>query len=62
VTKLQEEAVEAAALRLKNKKWFRGVCLDNLPDDEEIERDFNAAVDKIIMETQMWECGYGLQP
>lgn len=55
LTDLQQKAVEAAKEILKDKPWFRGVCLDNLPTDKEIEQNFDGAVASIVFETEYWD-------
>lgn len=56
MTALQQQVVKAARKKLEKKSWFRGVCLDNLPDDEYIRRHgFDNAVTDVVVETQLWD-------
>lgn len=55
LTELQEKVTTAAKERLKNYKWFRGVCIDELPSDKQISEDFDGAVTDVTMSTAMWD-------
>jgi len=56
MTPLQQEVVNRARERLKDKTWFRGLCLDGLWEDEDIQRDgVEAAATALAMETAMWD-------
>lgn len=55
-TQKQQAVIEAAAAKLKKNSWFRGVCLDNLPSDEEIDREgFEEAVEALVLDTAFWD-------
>ena len=56
LTDLQQEVVEKAKAQLKDEPWFRGLCLDELPWDKEIERDgVDACADQLVIDTAMWD-------
>jgi hypothetical protein len=51
----KQEAVLARAEEiLKDKPWFRGICLDNFPDERDIENIEDAAF-SVALETAMWD-------
>lgn len=54
-TKLQKSVVKSAANRMKHKSWFRGVCLDKLPEDEAIKKNYKEAVNTLIYDTEYWD-------
>lgn len=51
----QQEAVNLAKEKLKDKPWFEGVCIDNLPTEEECKENLEDAVNSIVFETCMWD-------
>jgi hypothetical protein len=55
MTESQNKVFEEAKKRLKKKKWFRGICVDNLPSDKDCRDDFEGAVSELIFETAMWD-------
>lgn len=56
MTELQSKVVDEAERQMKDKPWFRGVCLDKLKTDHEIERDgFDSAVDALTLDTWYWD-------
>lgn len=55
LTPKQRKVFEAAKARLEKESWFRGVCCDRFPSDQEIDKDFNEAVTHVIMETEWWD-------
>lgn len=58
MTDLQQQVVDRAKRALENEKWFRGVCIDNLPKDSEIERDgVEESAQQLISDTYLWD-GY----
>ena len=54
LTPLQQVVFQARQI-LEKEPWFRGVCLDDLPTNAEIEADFDACVDRIVFATEMWD-------
>lgn len=55
LTKRQIRVFSHAKRWLKKKSWYRGVCMDNFPTDEEIKNDFRTSVFRVIVETQSWD-------
>lgn len=56
MTELQEQVKERARLLLQDEPWFRGVCLDNFPTDEDIRRDgVDEHAQQVALETAMWD-------
>ena len=55
LTPHQARLIEEVRRRLKRESWFRGVCLDHLPSDDEIACDFEGCVEGLIVETEMWD-------
>lgn len=55
MTELQQKVIDTVIQRLKHEPWFRGVCLDALPSDQEIEKDFEEAVEQLILDTAYWD-------
>jgi hypothetical protein len=55
LSELQQRAVTAARARLQGKPWFSGVCLDNMPSDNEIREDFEGAVTQLAIDTAYWD-------
>lgn len=55
LTELQHKVFDAARASIKDKPWFRGVCLDRFPSDGQITADFQGAVDSVTMKTAMWD-------
>ena len=54
-TEKQGKVIEAVKAWGADKKWFRGVCTDNMPGDPEIDEDFDGAVLQVCMETAYWD-------
>ena len=56
LTPLQEQ-VKARALELvKNEPWFKGLCMDNFPEDHEITRDgIEEHAQQIVCDTAFWD-------
>jgi hypothetical protein len=52
---LQQKVFDAVIAWGQSKSWFRGVCMDNFPDDVEIQADFDEAVSAVCFETAMWD-------
>ena len=56
LTRLQRDVRNKASRRLKSKKWYNGVCLDNFPTDSDIKRDgVSDCVDRVCLETELWD-------
>ena len=54
-TKRQKAVIAKARRYLKAKPWYSGVCVDNLPSEQDCKKDPRAAVLSIIMETEYWD-------
>lgn len=54
-TEKQKKVIEAVKAWGADKKWFRGVCTDNMPEDLAIDEDFDEAVTQVCMETAYWD-------
>ena len=53
---MQQKVVESAKSQLSGEPWFRGVCIDSLPRDREIERDgIEEHASQLVIETAMWD-------
>lgn len=55
LSELQQRVFDAADGKFSSKPWYKGVCLDNFPSDEEIQEDFEGAVTSVYFETAMWD-------
>lgn len=55
LTPLQQKVFDAVKEWGSTKPWFRGVCMDNFPEDDEIESNFDDAVTGVCFETAMWD-------
>jgi hypothetical protein len=55
LTELQQKVSDAAKEQLKEYKWFRGVCVNDFPSDQQISEDFEGAVTEVAMTTAMWD-------
>lgn len=56
LTSLQQQVFDLAKSRLKDKPWFRGICGDSIPSDEEIQRNgVECSVVTVEFETAMWD-------
>lgn len=52
----QQEVVKRAKEILKDEPWFKGICLDHLPDDWDIERDgVEAVAQQLVLDTSYWD-------
>lgn len=47
----QQQVVDEAKKRLSTNSWYSGVCLDQLPSEEECANDFEGAVTMLEMDT-----------
>lgn len=56
MTTLQQQVINRAKAQLEHEPWFRGVCVDSLPRDFEIERDgVEEHASQLVIETAMWD-------
>ncbi len=55
----QKTMVQSARQELQTHPWFKGVCFDDLPTDDEIEKDFSSCVERVVMTTEWWDGGKG---
>lgn len=56
MTTLQKKVVETAKEKLRNEPWFRGVCLDSLPNDHGIQRDgVDEVAGQLVCDTLLWD-------
>lgn len=51
----QKLVFDAVEERLKPKAWFRGVCLNNFPSEDECVDDFQGSVSLVEFETAMYD-------
>lgn len=51
----QQKVFDSARQKLKDKKWFRGICLDNFPDEQDCKDNFDDCVAQVCFETEMWD-------
>lgn len=57
-TQKQRQAIKLARDRLKNKLWYRGVCVDKLPQtDQEIDAlgGIEEVADMLVADTEHWD-------
>lgn len=55
LTEKQQQVFDTVKKRIEYEYWFKGVCVDNFPADEEIDKDFSSAVNNVQMETELWD-------
>jgi hypothetical protein len=56
LTEKQQRLIKRVKDELKDEPWFKGVCLDNLPEDLDIDRDGEEPwVTQLIMDTFYWD-------
>jgi len=55
LTPAQKNVFQEAVNRLKDKKWFDGVCMDNFPEDDDCKSDFEDSVNSVMFETAMYD-------
>jgi hypothetical protein len=57
LTVLQSQAITLAEEWLKNRPWFKGICLDTLPktDQKILELGMQAVVDRLVCDTCYWD-------
>jgi hypothetical protein len=51
----QQLVFNEALRKLKNKKWFKGVCCDDFPSEEDCAKHFGEAVGTLMFKTAMWD-------
>ena len=51
LTSSQISVLTAARKTLQTKSWYKGVCMDNFPDDYACVTDFENSVLSVIFET-----------
>lgn len=57
LTELQKQVFERAREQLKQKDWFRGVCMDDFPSDFDIQRDgVETSATHVMLATAYWDC------
>lgn len=56
LSSLQQQVFDLAKEKLMKESWYRGVCMDNFPNDLNIERDgIESAVYDVWFETAYWD-------
>lgn len=56
MTDLQKTVIDAATSSLQHHRWFKGVCLDRLPADEDIHtHGLQWAIDELCVDTTYWD-------
>ena len=55
LTELQQRVFDEAKSQLEDEPWFKGICMDNFPEDVEISENFDDAVTGVVLETSMWD-------
>lgn len=55
LTPVQEEFLKKVKEKGEKYCWWRGVCLDNFPDDKDILADPEGSLDGVLFETAMWD-------
>ena len=55
-SKKQQIVLKIAKEKLEKEDWFDGVCLDNFPTDQDIERDgIESCAESVYYETALWD-------
>lgn len=54
-TGAQNKVFNEAKARLSRKAWYKGVCADHFPDDQQCANEFERAVSNVIWETAQWD-------
>lgn len=55
-TPLRDQVFVEATAELSQYSWFRGICCDNAPTEEDIKNDgVKYWVDSLVFETAMWD-------
>ena len=55
MTPAQKEVFEKAKELLQNRSWFRGICTDNFPSNNECVKNPILSVNSVMAETRMWD-------
>ena len=56
LTELQKKVLSKANEICSKESWYSGgYCLDNFPTDEEIEKNFDEAVESVVCLTVYWD-------
>lgn len=51
----REKVVEEAKRRIRGESWFKGVCVNHIPNEQDCEDNFEHCVNQVILETEMWD-------
>ncbi len=51
----QKRVFEEAKRRLQSEPWYKGVCIDNLPDEDYCIENFEDAVSMLEFDTALWD-------
>ncbi len=63
LTQLQRQACALARKQIEGKPWFRGLCSDNMPTDEEIaDMGLEDAATLIAFQTAYWDADDVMTP
>ena len=63
LTDLQKQACALARKQIDGKPWFRGLCLENMPTDEEIAgMGLHEAATSIAFQTAYWDADDVMNP
>ncbi len=54
-TEKQQKVFDAAKNKLKDESWYSGICCDEFPEDEEIDKDFDEAVNSVCFLTAFYD-------
>jgi len=54
-TPKQQKVFDTVKAKLEKEVWYRWVCCYNFPTDQEIDKDFDCAVARLISETKWWD-------
>ena len=56
LTEKQEQVFDRAKQMLEGEEWYMGVCMDNFPSDQEIERNgIEESAQSVYCETASWD-------
>jgi hypothetical protein len=51
----QIKVLAAAKQKINQEAWFRGICVDHVPTEQECIDDFAGAVNSVVCETMYWD-------
>lgn len=51
----QIKVLEAAKQKIGTEVWFRGICMDNFPSEQDCIKDFDGEVGGVVCETMYWD-------